>query len=49
MASSKILIFQNKFFDQPKKEEIADNQDINNSKTEIIENVSPKKNELSEE
>ena len=44
-----ILIFQNKFFDQPKKEEIADNQDINNSKTEIIENVSPKKNELSEE
>ena len=44
-----ILIFQNKFFDQPKKEEIADNQDINNSKTEIIEDVSPKKNELSEE
>ena len=44
-----ILIFQNKFFDQPKKEEIADNQDINNSKTEIIEKVSPKKNELSEE
>ena len=44
-----ILIFQNKFFDQPNKKEIADNQDINNSKTEIIENVSPKKNELSEE
>lgn len=44
-----ILIFQNKFFDQPKEEEIADNQDIKNSETEIIENISPKKNELSEE
>ena len=44
-----ILIFQNKFFDQPKKEEIADNQDIMNSENEIIEDVSPKKSELSEE
>ena len=44
-----ILIFQNKFFDQPKKEEITDDQDIKNSETEIIEDVSPKKNELSEE
>ncbi|MBC7409991.1 MAG: lipoprotein signal peptidase [Arcicella sp.] len=44
-----ILIFQNKFFDQPKKEEITDDQDIRNSETEIIEDISPKKNEFLEE